>query len=218
MNYAALVAAVQNYCETTFATADMNTFITQAETRIYNAVQFPALRKTVSLTATISSPYVDCPVDFLAAHSVAVIDPVTGAYSFLLNKDSNFMREAYPTPTVVSIPKYYALYGPATDVKELKFIVGPTPDKAYTAEVQYFYYPESITTVVGGQTWLGDNFDPVLLYGTLVEAYTFMKGEQDMMTAYDNKFKEALLIAKRLGEGMERQDSYRSGLMKTQVS
>jgi hypothetical protein len=216
MNYTQLVAEISAYTENTFNTADVNTFIQQAETRIYQAVQFPVLRKTATTTFTISNPYMDCPVDFLAAHSFAVID-AAGAYGYMLNKDASYIREAYPTPTSTGVPKYYALYGPqAASQSELRFLVGPTPASAYSTELQYFYYPETIVTA--GTSWLGDNFDVVLLYGALVEAYTFMKGEADMMQLYDGKFKEALLLAKRLGDGMEKQDTYRSGQAKTAVT
>ncbi len=216
MNYVELVAAVENYTENTFATADMNTFIEQTERRVYNAIQFPALRKNVTGTTTTSNAYLSCPTDFLAVHSMAVIDASTGAYTFLIDKDVNFIREAYPIPTSTGTPKYYAIFGPRSDAAaELSFILGPTPDAGYATELHYFFYPESIVTA--GTTWLGDNFDPVLLYGTLLEAYTFMKGEQDMLTLYDTKYKEALLMAKRLGDGLERKDSYRSGQARVPV-
>jgi hypothetical protein len=216
MTYTELVAAVSSYTENTFQTADMDNFIQQAEQRIYNLVQFPALRKSVTGSLTLGNKYLQCPIDFLATHSLATIDPVTGVYVFLIIKDVNFIREAYPDPTAQGAPKYYALFGPRSDLeKELTYIIGPTPDKAYSAELHYFYYPESIVTA--GSTWLGDNFDPVLLYGCLVEAYTFMKGEADLLKLYDDKFKEALTLAKRLGEGMERSDQYRNGAPRTQV-
>ena len=218
MNYAALVTAISDYTENTFSTTDMNTFIVQAEQRIYNSVQFPSLRKNVTGTTTINTPYVACPTDFLSAYSMAVY-PNNGAYTYLLNKDVNFMREAYPTPSSTGTPKFYALFGPdSTNAKELTFILGPTPDAAYNVELHYFFYPESITTVSGGQTWLGDNFDTVLLYGTLVEAYIYMKGEDDMMKLYDGKYKEALVLAKRLGDGLERQDAFRSGQYRQPVN
>jgi hypothetical protein len=143
----------------------------------------------------------------------------TDGQEFLLNKDVNFIRQAYPKTTDTATPKYYALFGPqSTDLKELTFILGPTPDMSYNVELHYYYYPESITTVSGGQTWLGDNFDTVLLYGSLVEAYTFMKGEADIISFYDTKYKEALALAKRLGDGMERQDAYRSGQYRQAVT
>jgi hypothetical protein len=219
MNYAALVTAISDYTENTFDTVDVNLFITQAEQRIYNTVQFPSLRKNVTGSVTVSNKYLSCPVDFLAPYSLAVVDGA-GAYTYLLNKDVNFIREAYPTPTSTGLPKYYALFGPTTSAgvptTELSFILGPTPDTTYTVELHYFYYPESITTAT--TTWLGDNFDSVLLYGALVEAYTYMKGEPDMVTLIGGKYKEALALAKRLGDGMERQDAYRSGQLRVAVN
>jgi len=231
MTYTELVAAIQTYTENTFptitladsstvsSTTQINRFIEQAEQRIYNSVQFPSIRKNVTGTVTASNKYLACPDDFLAVYSLAVID-ATGAYEYLLNKDVNFIRQAYPTPTDTSIPKYYALFGPTVAASvisnELSFILGPTPDAGYTVELHYYYYPESITTAV--TTWLGDNFDTVLLYGSLVEAYTFMKGEVDIITGYDAKYKEALALAKRLGDGMERQDAYRSGQFRQAVT
>jgi hypothetical protein len=222
MNYAALVSAIQDYTENSFDYSNdpssVDTFITQAEQRIFNSVQFPSLRKNVTGGTTINTPYIACPTDFLSAYSIAVY-PNGGAYTFLLNKDVNFIREAYPTPSSTGVPKYYALFGPdSTNAQELVFIVGPTPDAVYNVELHYFFYPESITTVASGQTWLGDNFDTVLLYGSLVEAYTFMKGEQDMMALYDGKYKEALGLAKRLGDGLERQDAFRSGQYRQPVT
>jgi hypothetical protein len=160
----------------------------------------------------------------LAVYSLAVID-ASGNYEFLLNKDVNFIRQAYPNPTSTAIPKYYALFGPTTSndpnpliTDELTFILGPTPNAVYNVELHYYYYPESITVAADGQTWLGDNFDSVLLYGSLVEAITFMKGEADMVALYDGKYKEALGMAKRLGDGMERQDAYRSGQYRQAVT
>jgi hypothetical protein len=155
---------------------------------------------------------------------MAVVDLVTGAYEYLLNKDVNFLREAYPLPTDTGKPKYYALFGPATTntsppsiTNELTFMLAPTPNNAYTVELHYYYYPESITTAASGQTWLGDNFDSVLLYGALLEAYTFMKGEQDVIAQYQKRYDESLALAKRLGDGMERQDAYRSGQFRQPV-
>ena len=222
MNYAALVVAISDYTENTFQTVDVNLFITQAEQRIYNTVQFPSLRKNVTGSLTANNKYLACPDDFLAPYSLAIFPVGGGEYTFLLNKDVNFMREAYPNPTDYGKPKYYALFGPAvsgsTVSNELTFILGPTPDTTYSAELHYYYYPESITTASSGQTWLGDNFDSVLLYGSLIEAYTYMKGEADMMALYNQKYVEALTLAKRLGDGMERQDAYRSGQVRAQVS
>lgn len=216
MNYTQLVTAVSDYTENTFPTADMNTFIEQAEQRIYNTIQFPSLRKNVTGVTATGNKYLACPGDFLSVYSMAVYT-TGGEYSYLLNKDVNFIREAYPQPTDTATPKYYALFGPqSTNEAELTFILGPTPDAIYNVELHYFYYPTSIVTAVN--TWLGDNFDTVLLYGTLVEAYTFMKGEQDMMALYDGKYKEALALAKRLGDGLERQDAYRSGQYRQKVT
>lgn len=227
MTYSELVTSIQTYTENTFpattladstvvsSTTQLNRFITQAEQRIYNSVQFPSLRKNVTGNVTSTNKYLSCPEDFLSTYSLAVID-ATGAYEYLLNKDVNFIRQAYPNPTTdVGIPKYYALFGPtvagSTISNELSFIVGPTPDASYAVELHYYYYPQSITVASSGQTWLGDNFDTVLLYGSLVEAYTYMKGEADIMAFYDTKYKEALALAKRLGDGLERSDAYRSG-------
>jgi hypothetical protein len=196
-------------------------FVQQAEQRIYNSVQFPSIRKNVTGVTTVNNKYLQCPLDFLAVYSMAVID-ATGAYEYLLNKDVNFIRQAYPQPTDTGIPRYYALFGPAvsgsTISDELSFILGPTPDTSYSVELHYYFYPESITVAADGQTWLGDNFDSVLLYASLVEAYTYMKGEQDMMALYNQKFMEALALAKRLGDGMERQDAYRSGQFRQRVT
>ena len=306
MNYNQLVTAISDYTENTFGVADMNTFITQAEQRIYNTVQFPSLRKNVTGTLTSANPYLSAPNDYLATYSLAVID-TDGAYEYLLNKDVNFIRQAYPNPTTdVGAPKYYGLFGPTISggeiTNELSFIVGPTPSAAYSVELHYYYYPATIvqgvitlvslvtpggsltagtyynvpltggsgssalativvaggfvttvtitqggssyvvgntisaavaniggtgTTFTGtvysisnstGQTWLGDNFDSVLLYGSLVEAYTYMKGEADIMALYDGKYKEALALAKRLGDGMEKQDQYRSGSYRQAVT
>ena len=233
MNYTTLYNTIQSYTENQFpdvylasgstvsATTQINTFITQAEQRIYNTIQFAALRKNVTGTFTINNKYLSCPNDFLAVYSIAVIN-ADSSYDYLLNKDVNFIRQAYPTPTSTGTPKYYSLFGPTVTSSvisnELSFLVGPTPDASYSTELHYYYYPESITTVSSGQTWLGDNFDSVLLYGSLVEAYTFMKGEQDMITLYDTKYKEALLLAKRLGDGMERGDAYRDGQFKMMVT
>ena len=220
MNYAALSAAIQAYTENTEAdfVANIPVFVTQAEQRIYNSMQFPSIRKNVTGLVSPSTPYLGCPSDFLAVYSIAVIDG-TGAYEYLLNKDVNFIRQAYPVPTDTGLPRYYALFGPQSgNADELTFMLGPTPDTAYTVELHYFYYPQSITTAPDGQTWLGDNFDSVLLYGSLVEAYTYMKGETDMMTLYNQKFMEALALAKRLADGMERQDAYRSGQFRQKVT
>jgi hypothetical protein len=190
--------------------------VKQAEKRIYNMIQFPSLRKNVTGTTSSGNKYLACPDDFLAPYSLAVI-LADGSYEYLLNKDVNFIRESYPTPTSTGTPAYYALFGPRSDqATELTFLLGPTPNAAYTMELHYFFYPSSIVDT--GTSWLGDNFDPVLLYGSLVEAYTYLKGDPDLQTQYENKYKEAILLAKRLGDGMERQDAYRSGQARIPVT
>ena len=217
MNYSELCTAVNSYTENTFPANMLAVFTEQAEKRIYNTVQIPSLRKNVTGSTTTSNKYLQCPLDFLSTFSLAVINPTTGAYTYLLNKDVNFIREAYPKPTSTGAPKFYAIFGPRSDNEaELTFILGPTPDAAYGTELHYFYYPESIVTA--STTWLGDNYDPALLYGTLVEAYTYMKGEQDMIVLYNTKFGEALTQLKRLGDGLERQDAYRSGQARVPVT
>ena len=223
MTYTELVANIKSYTEnyeTEFA-ASIPVFVTQAETRIYNTVQIPPLRKNVTGIVSTSNKYLSCPLDFLSVFSFAVID-ATGRFEYLLNKDVNFMRAAYPSPSTTGIPQYYALFGPtvASGVvsDELSFIVAPTPDAQYDVELHYYYYPESITVAADGRTWLGDNYDPVLLYGALVEAYTYMKGEQDMMLYYQKKFDDALMQLNRLGTGLERGDAYRDGQAKIKVN
>jgi len=224
MNYTQLTAAICDYTQNFDQDFIDNipVFVKQAEQRIYNTVQFPSLRKNVTGSTSTNNKYLSTPQDFLAVYSLAVIDS-TGAYEFLLNKDVNFIRQAYPTPTSTGIPKYYALFGPTTTndatpviLNELSLILGPTPGAVYSVELHYYYYPESIVTA--GETWLGDNFDSVLLYGALVEAVTFMKGEADMVQLYNTKYTEALGLAKRLGDGMERQDAYRSGQYRQPVN
>jgi hypothetical protein len=302
MNYSQLVTAITDYTENTFSVTDMNTFIEQAEQRIFNTIQFPSLRKNQTGTITSSSPYLSAPSDFLSTYSIATIDS-TGTYAYLINKDVNFMREAYPSPAATGTPKYYAIFGPQSAApNELSFILGPTPDTTYGVELHYFFYPESIVqgiitatnTLVGGSsyangtyynvpltggsgsgatatikvagaavtsvtitsggcqyvvgdvltaantylggsgsgfsttiasvanasgtTWLGDNYDAALFYGALVEAYTFMKGEVDIVALVDKKYTEALMQAKRLGDGLERQDAYRSGQFREKVT
>jgi hypothetical protein len=223
MNYTELKAAIQAYTENTETNfvAEIPVFVNQAEQRIYNSVQFPSIRKNMTGVVSSTTPYLSAPDDYLATYSLAIITDVTGGnlstgtYEYLLNKDVNFIRQAYPTPNDKGVPRYYALFGPtvsgSTITDELTFILGPTPDANYNVELHYYYYPESITVAADGKTWLGDNFDTVLLYGSLVEAYTYMKGEQDMMALYNGKYQEALMLAKRLGDGLERSDSYRSG-------
>jgi hypothetical protein len=305
MNYVQLYQAIQDYSENTESlfVNNISRFVIEAENRIYNSVQIPALRKNVTGTLTASNKYLSCPNDYLSTFSLAIIDPTTGAYSYLLNKDVNFIREAYPTPTSTGAPKYYALFGSQyTYPNELSFILGPTPDNSYNAELHYFYYPVSIvqgaistgsiTTAgslytngnysnipltggsgsgatanitISGQTitaitiknagnfyavgdvlsfsntytgssgsgfvytlsaidnsagtsWLGDNYDPVLLYGAMREAMLFMKGEQDLVKYYEDKYMEALQQLNRLGTGLERGDAYRDGQAKIKVN
>jgi hypothetical protein len=217
MNYTELVTAIQDYTEnfeTTF-NANIPVFVKQAEQRVFNSVQFPSLRKNVTGTLTVGNPYLSCPSDFLSSYSLAVVDTL-GEYHFLLNKDVNYIREFYPKSSTTGLPRVYALFGPQTTFpNELSFILGPTPGTAYTAELHYFFYPESI--VDAGTSWLGDNFDTVLLYGSLREAYLFMKGEPDMIANIEQKYQEALQQAKRLGDGLERGDAYRDGQAKVRV-
>ena len=221
MTYTELAIEIQNYTqnyETAFV-ATIPTFVTQAEERIYNTVQIPPLRKNVTGITASGNKYLSCPSDFLSSFSLAVID-ADGNYEFLLNKDVNFMRAAYPKATDTGLPQYYALFGPtvATGVitNELSFILAPTPDAVYDVELHYYYYPVSIS--VAGTSWLGDNYSPALLYGSLVEAYTYMKGEADMMAFYEKKYQDALGQLNRLGTGLERGDAYRDGQAKIKVN
>lgn len=230
MNYAELSLTIKGYCEntfpetiSTFTTADqIATFVRNAEERIYNSVQFPSLRKNVTGVLTANNKYLSAPSDFLAVYAIAVID-AAGIYYFLLNKDVNFIREAFPNPANTGKPTHYALFGPTTTdtspaliTNELSFILGPTPDILYNVELHYYYYPESIVTA--GTSWLGDNFDPVLLYGSLLEAVAYMKEEPEVLATYQKRYDEALAMAKRLGDGMERQDAYRSGQVRIAVT
>jgi hypothetical protein len=227
MNYQELFAQIQTYTENIFPntflangstvtyTDQINTFIEQAEKRIYNTVQIPSLRKNVTGTSTTGNPYLACPDDYLSTYSMAVID-ATGNYEYLLNKDVNYIRQAYPDPNATGMPRHYALFGSQyTNLNELAFIMGPTPNNNYQIELHYFYYPQSIVT--SGTSWLGDNYSPVLLYGSLVEAYTYMKGEQDMLAMYNTKYQEAMAQLKRLGDGLERGDAYRDGQARVKV-
>ena len=305
MNYIQLQEAIQDYTqnyETDFV-ANIPVFVQQAELRIYNTVQIPTLRRNVTGTAAANNQYLSAPNDYLATFSMAVIDPTNGEYEYLLNKDVNFLRQAYPSPNDKGKPKYYAIFGPqSSNLNELSFIMAPTPNVNYVIELHYYYYPVSIVqnkitsfgavtggigyiagvynnvplaggrgsgavanlvvsggnissvvlaqpgtgyipgdvltvdnTYLGGTgsgfavtvgttsnptgtSWIGDNFETVLLYGALVEAYTFMKGEADIMSLYNQKYTEALAQLKRLGDGLERQDAYRSGQVRIQVT
>jgi len=303
MNYNELSQTIQDYLETTEAlfVENIPTFVQQAEERIYNSVLIPALRRNVVGNATSANKYLACPNDFLSVFSMAVIQD-DGSYEYLLNKDVNFIRAAYPSPTDVGLPRYYALFGPQyTNKNELTFILGPTPSQDYQIELHYFYYPATIVqgtiatlgtitsgttytsgtylgvNLTGGQgsyataditvsgggvtnvtvrnngslyvagdvlscsntsiggtgsgfsvpvstvynpdgtSWLGDNYSPILLYGAMREAVIFQKGEQDMVKYYEDKFQEALQQLIRLGDGLERGDSYRDGQAKVRV-
>ena len=219
MNYAELVANIADICENEFTADEYAMFTQQAEQKIYNTVQLANLRKNVTGTLTIDNKYVSCPGDFLSTYSLAVIEnygTATETYTFLLNKDVNFVREAYPTPADTGLPKYYAIFGPqSTAVNELSFILGPTPDSAYKLELHYYYYPESIVTA--GTTWLGDNFDSALLNGALIEAIRFMKGEPDLIAVYQGMYAQAMDLLKNLGDGKQRMDAYRDGQVRIAV-
>lgn len=213
--YSQLCANIQAYVENSFTADQLSTFVKQCEQRIYNSVQLPDLRKNVTGTVTSSNKYLQAPTDFLSAYSLAVIN-ASGDYTYLLNKDVNFLRESYPNASTTGLPKYYAIFGPRSDdEKELSLILGPTPDANYTVELHYFYYPESIVTA--GQTWLGDNFDSALLWGSIVEAYHFLKGEQDVIANYQNRYQEALALLKNLGDAKNRGDAYRDGQVRYPV-
>jgi len=224
MTYTELVAAIQTYSENSFdystTPSIINRFIKQAEQTIYNSVQLPSLRKNVTGVTTTNNKYVSCPIDYLAAFSFAVID-ATGNYAYLLNKDVNFIRQAYPSPTDTGQPVYYSLFGPRSDLTtELTFLLGPTPDAIYNLELHYFYYPESIVTSATnptGTSWLGDNFDIALLNYSLMEALTYMKGEQDMVALYKSRAESAMVLLKQLGDAKEKGDSYRNGSPKYKV-
>tara|TARA_R110000823_G_scaffold76576_3_gene174984 strand:- start:127 stop:756 length:630 start_codon:yes stop_codon:yes gene_type:complete len=209
MNYTELKINIQDICETTFTDDQLAMFTQQAEQKIYNTVQIPALRKNVTGTLTSSNKYLSTPSDFLWSYSLAVVDG-SGVYHFLLNKDVNFMREAYPNPAVTGLPKHYAYFDDNT------FIVGPTPDSGYASELHYGYYPQSI--VIAGTTWLGDEFDSALLNGALLEAIRFMKGEPDIVATYEKMFLQSITLLKSLGDGKLREDAYRSGQFRIPVS
>ena len=217
MNYAQLVTAIEDYTETSEATfvSQIPNFVQLAEERIYNTVDLPSLRKNVTGTLTINNKYLSTPGDFLSVFSLAVIN-AAGEYEYLLNKDVNFIRQAYTQPTDTGIPKYYAIFGPnSSSPTELSIILGPTPDAAYSVEFHYFYYPESIVTA--STSWIGDNFESALLYGALREAVIFQKGEQDMVTYYEKMYMESLGLLKNLGDGKLSRDAYRSGQLRLPV-
>lgn len=242
MNYTELFNTIKSYCENDFAdstfkgptgspevivSADqVDMFIRQAEQRIYNTAQPPVLRKNVYGQLSSGDKYLNLPDDFLAVYSLAVLTDTTvpqldSPQEFLLNKDVNFIRQAYPNPTDTGVPKYYALFGMTVGdnvplpYKQYSVIVGPTPDASYSVELHYYHYPQSI--VDAGTSWLGDNFDSVLLYGSLLEAIVFMKGEPDIAAMYKTRYDEAIALYKQMGDGRERQDAYRSGQVRVPV-
>jgi len=211
MNYATLVSTIENYCENTESlfVSSIPTFVQLAEERIYNSVQLPAIRKNQTGAMTGGDKYLTLPTDWLATFSLAVIDPTTSAQTFLLNKDVNYIREAYPTPSSTGTPAHYAQFS------DTSLIVGPTPDANYGVELHYYYYPESIVTA--GTSWVGNNFETVLLYGSLREAQVFMKGEADIIANYEAKYQESMMLLKVLGDGKDRRDAYRSGQARVAV-
>jgi hypothetical protein len=171
----------------------------------------------VTGTITANNKYLSLPDDFLSTYSVAIFPVGGGDYLYLLNKDVNFIRDAYPNPNTTGKPKHYAIFGPqSSNVNELTFIMGPTPDASYTVELHYYYYPVSI--VEAQTTWLGDNFDSVLLYGTICEALVYMKGEGDMMTVAQQRYVQAIALYKNLADGKQRMDAYRDGQVRVSVS
>ena len=212
MTYDELVSTIKAYAENDFpdtegsgglsSTEQIDTFIKEAENRIYNTVQLLDLRKNVTGNATQDIKYLSVPTDWLANFSLAVIDPISGEYTYLLNKDVSYIREAYPSPTDTGKPQHYAMFD------ENSYLLGPTPDDDYEMELHYFYYPESI--VDAGTSWLGNNFDTVLLYGALLEAATFMKSDADVLAQYQSRYNEALALLKELGEGKNREDNFRT--------
>ena len=218
MNYPTLSQTIKAYCENDFPQAvgaggltsaeQIARFVQQAEQRIYNSIQFPALRKNVTGNATVNNKYLATPVDWLATFSLARIN-ADGSYEYLLNKDVNYIREAFPFPATTGAPTHYAIFDDNT------FILGPTPDASYSMELHYFYYPTSITTA--GTSWLGTNLDSLLLYGSLLEAASFMKSETDTVKNYTDRYNEAFTMAKQLGDGKDRQDAYRSGQVRYPV-
>jgi hypothetical protein len=217
MDYAELKQNIADICENTFTENEYALFAQQAEQRIYNTVQLANLRKNVTGSLTASNQYLQAPSDFLSVYSIAVYPAAGGAYEYLLNKDVNFIRQAYPNPATTGKPKHYAIFGPRSDdVNELSFIVGPTPNAAYSVELHYYYYPVSIVTA--GRTWLGDNFDSALLNGALVEAIRYMKGEQDMVKLYQDMYLQAIALLKNLGDGKQRMDAYRNGQVRISVN
>jgi hypothetical protein len=204
MTYTELVAAIKSYTENDYSTTDVNTFIQNAEQRIHNTVQLPDLRKNVTGTMSLGNKYFSLPSDWLSTFSIAVINS-DNEYTYLLNKDVNFVRESFPDTDsgFFGKPEYYGIFDDTT------MILGPTPDANYSAELHYYYYPQTIVTA--GNTWLGDNFDTALFYGALLEAAAFMKEDPDTVTQYTARYSEVMQLLKNLGDGKNRRDAYRSG-------
>ena len=206
MNYTELTAAIKAYTnntETNFVAA-IPTFVKQAEQRIYRSVNLPVNRKNVAGNMTDGNAYLTMPTDFLFPLSLSITS--SSNQSFLLNKDANFIRSTYPNAATKGTPKYYGVFDVDT------FIIGPTPDASYTTELHYYYMPSSIVT--DATSWLGTNADTVLLYGCLVEAYTYMKGEADIMQLYQQRYNEALQLLKLEAEGRMTVDEYREGTIR----
>ena len=211
MNYASLTTLIQEYVQSTETSfvANIPTFVQLAEERIYNSVQIPAIRRNQTATLTPSNKYLTLPADWLATFSLAVI-AADGSQEFLLDKDVNFIRQSYPDPNDTGVPQYYAIFDQNT------LILGPTPASNYQVEMHYYYYPESIVTA--GTSWIGDNFETVLLYGSLREAYTYLKGEADLIQNYEQKYQEAMQMLLRMGDGLNRRDAYRTGQVRIPVT
>jgi hypothetical protein len=209
MNYTELKTNIEDICESSFTDDQLAMFTQQAEQKIYNTVQIPALRRNVIGSVTTNNKYLSVPLDFLYTYSLALVDD-DGAYHYLINKDVNFIRDAYPTPTATGFPKYYAYFD------DDSFILGPTPNGNFTAELHYGYYPESIVTST--TTWLGDEFDSALLNGALIEAIRFLKGEPDVVQNYEKMYLQSVTLLKALGDGKLREDAYRSGQFRVPVS
>ena len=219
MNYADLKTAVRDTLEVNIPDSVLDTLTEQAEQKLYNTVQLAPLRRNQTATLSAGNKYLSAPGDFLSVYSLAVVTGgtlSTGTFSYLLNKDVNFIREAYPTANATGAPKHYAIFGPASDnSNELTFILGPTPDQAYPVELHYYYYPESIVTA--STTWLGDNFDTALLNGVLMEGVRFIKGSQEMVKLYESLYLQSITLLKQLGDGKQRMDAYRDGQVRIEV-
>ena len=208
MNYSELTTNIEDICEQTFTAGQLAMFTQQAEQKIYTTVDLPAFRKNQTGSLTLNNKYLTMPTGMLYVYSLAVID-ADGDYYYLLNKDANFIREAYPGPTDTGQPKHYAVFDQNT------FILGPTPNANYNSEIHFSYYPESIVTA--GTTWLGEEFDSALLNGALVEAIRFQKGEADMVALYEKLYVQALTLLIQVGDGKLRGDAYRDGQIKRKV-